>query len=513
MDNVLQEMANKAIQEKKETENVAIQETAIPEVAEVKEVVDEDNGAVIAGLEDDNVELSDDMLSSGNSTDIDSDIYDIADSLLTADIDRTGIDDEKMANISVDVKRKTAIYRKSLIVNAGMTVEEADKAAYNHALRLAGQAVEEYRTESIGVSVVIDKTKSEEVVNTYFTEDERSKLLTAKVINLKEVTSEDLKMIKIKKIGEGDTKINVLQRYNGSISSFSIPLPYSGEYATFEGAQTVQLSTLFIDKDSTMTMYEWLSRKAMVAYEHFISSTTVSKLDSTTKEVKLTFEEFANKFKYQDLDIMIFAILVASSIIENEATTQCPICKATYKHTYKMNSLLDFKKAPENYQTLFDIIFANKFNKDAIDKESDNVLGAVRYQSPLSENIFDVSHPSIAKALQIFETISVDDKNDIIQDYAGSLLYLDKIYVADGTGEYIEFDAEKELINCYQVLGKLPGVDHQIIDKCVNKVGDYIPQFTLYSKCTNCGKDIVEPLSVSDMVFHHAVDSKIEINM
>lgn len=417
-------------------------------------------------------------------------------------------------------------YVKQLIKEYGMTIEEAEAAADKRFDASGNEINKETTTEETENSTpsnikedngktVIVKVADEESGKIEFTDEEKEKLHKADAIKLVAIKDEKLKSVKFSKFKKKD-KLEFLRHMEKSISRYSVPLPALGEFCQFKGAQTVALlNNAASQNESTSSI---LSKKAALLYSCFIGGTTINKFDGDNN-VSMSFTDFINKYKFNDVDLGLYAIFVASAKDEIETSLHCPNCDQDYKVKYKIKSLLSEEAFTEEYKNKINDILGNStdaFYINRLVKESEEII---RIQSNETGNIYDIENPSLAKALRIFSYIKEDDT--IMNYCAGIVLYLNCAGIKRSDDEYIAFgfdeDIEKEIANnpnlentkyrdynpiaeLFDIVQQLPQYELDLLIEQIRPLR-YRPEFILNSKCGNCGRDWRNQITTDEMVF------------
>lgn len=411
------------------------------------------------------------------------------------------LSDSEFLKSAKDIKRNFSTYRKNLILQ-GFTPEEADLAARNKMKKDSTEINDNYLTEHPKVGIVeVDKKDAEKLE---FTPEEKDKLTRSKAIKLVVVENEDLKHIKIKQ-SDPKQKVNFLKTVEGSVSKYSVPLPILGDYVTFKGAQIVQLiSTAKYDDDRIEDM---IGKKASLIYDRLIGGTIFNKYDNMGK-TEMSYNDFANEFKYHDINMAIYAILVASSMEESETNLTCPSCSTAFQWKYNIKGLLKLDDVSDQYKEMIDTILAKKNDTDTLNHIHEENYEVHRYQSPFTKNIYDVSYPSIARAINLFSAI---DTKDTTMAYLSAVgIFLQNIYIYDKeSDEYIQIQ-DSDIQTLMETLQVLPQND---ITMLLNQLQGmlYDPKFVLESKCPNCGERMINRLNIDDLIFLSAQDIGTEI--
>ena len=400
-------------------------------------------------------------------------------------------------------------YRKQLMVKDGFTAAEADEAAKNRARRHAQEANTKYMEEHPDLAVIkVDKTNADKLE---FSEEEKEKIVRAKAIRIVEVTDEALKTVKIKKGLDEKYRYDAIHRTTCNVSKYELPLLNTFDKAEFAGSQTVQLVNAVYDANESE--YIRTKKQISLAYDRFLGSTGIDKYD-IDGNVIFTEEDFANWLAYPDLETAIYAIYVASSTEEITSTFQCdnePEGENYYKCTYNTKKLINYDDIPENFKQDLNSILGvgNADDRDEILRLKSNSRMTKRIKSMFTNNIYDISIASCARALSILRW--VNPKDPILNYVAPFAMMTERVLVYDPTdGEYLEISAKddpKALIIFYRdmVEQELKIIANQM------KTMFYSPSFKLDTVCDKCGKKHSLQFRVEDLVFLKTQSTEEEI--
>ena len=425
--------------------------------------------------------------------------------------------DNPYADLSPQDQVKYDQYKRDLILN-GLTPAEAQQAMINKikkdfnlqtddTLKDLVQEAEEMtgntlKPEEIGVIEIDKKQKVEDLA---LTDEEHQKLQAVKAIKLIVVEDEELKTIKIDKY-DAKHKADYVKSVEGSLAKYSIPLPLYGDFITLRGAQILQLISACTYEDEQME--ESISKKASLIYEKIISGSVLRKFDDEGK-IKLSYNDFINTFPYQDLDLALYGILVASNMEYATTELTCDACKQPFEHRYNIKQLLDLNDITDSFKEKFDYILGHKSNSEALQVVHDNMAKVRRYKSPFTNNIYDLSYPTIGRAINIFRRI---DQSDSVMMYTSALaLYINKLYVYNPQADAHIDISETEIDLLLDSLMAIPDDDYRLLTNQISQELVYAPKWTLKAKCPHCGHEIVVNFNINDLVFWKAQDSFKEI--
>lgn len=397
-------------------------------------------------------------------------------------------------------------YQKDLVLKYGYTPEEAATSASNRMKKKAGEYAEGYAKEHPdAVVITIDKSQEETLE---FDDETKAKMQKARMIKLIAVESQELASIKVKPLNKDDTKMSYMRDICDSISRYSVPLLAKGDYAYFNGAQSAVLVNAVSSEDDDLM--DILEKKATLLYRCFSSSVTQSKLKRDGKE--MTYEEFCNWYKYDDIDLGVYAIITASTMEESESTYVCQNrdCRQTFNITYNNKMLLDLSGLSELYQDRVKTIDQHRSSYEFISNYIEECDMRERFKSPFSQNIFELANPSIAEVRNKLDKC-MPYINEITAIDLVMFIYLGTIWLYDKSDDcYVQLDTNEDPVTAFDILCHMHQVDIELISKQL-QAKQYAPAFKIHVKCPHCGRDTVDQLSTDAMIFLHARASLTEI--
>ena len=413
------------------------------------------------------------------------------------------LDDEAFINSSEKIRNELNSYRKNLILNNGFTIEEATKAAYNRAKKLGEEENASYLEEHPTLGIVeIDKTNVDKIE---FTEEEREKLTKVRAIKLKVIEDVELSSLEIERV-DVKHKASVLQSLDTNLSQYSVPLPLMSDYCRFKGSQIIQLIQAVRYNDATLD--EVIAKKASLAYNQLCNSANLQKIDESGKTI-MSYNDFINKFYFHDLDMAMYGILVASSMEEIESSLTCGECNTQFQWKYNLKSLLSLEDISDSFKQKFDDILGHKSDTEYLRELYDKNHKSIRVKSPITQNVYDLNYPTIARAIDLYRII--DPQDETMLYLSAFALFISKLYVYNNkTSKYIPI-VEDEYKNLLDVLQMIPQEEIDIIQDFLRPYL-YEPKFILKSKCPACGHNMTNSLSIDDLVFLKARDSSTEIH-
>lgn len=413
---------------------------------------------------------------------------------------------EVRVEIAKPIMETKASIVKDLIINMGFTTAEAEVAANNQIRKKISEAYQESKTkDSAADTGVVTINKTDDPNNLGLTREEHEKLEKVKKVRLVVVEDVDLANITIERPSE-DHKADYIKSIEGSLSKYAVPMPMLGDFVSFRGAPMVQLVNSVNYEDSTIN--EIISTKASLVYEKLIGGTVIQKYDTNGKNI-MSYQEFANKFPYQDLDMALYGILCASSMEESSTSLTCQACSHQWLQEYNLKSLLRLDGLSDDFKGRVDDILKFKSNDIEMRKLFESKRKAIRYKSPFTNNIYDLSYPTIARATNLLKRINAEDN---VMTYLSAIaLYLSRVLVYnESKNSYIEVTADETAL----LLETMKGFSNEDINMLAKQIHDdmyYTPQFILHSTCPSCGNVTDIPIPIEHLIFLIAQDSMVEI--
>ena len=396
---------------------------------------------------------------------------------------------------------------KDYIINAGLTVEEANIAAKNKIKKDIQDAYAKHEDETVinmkVGDIIINKSDNPNDLN--LTKEEHAKLEKVQRVRLVVVEDMDLANIKIERPSE-EHKADYVNAIEGALSRYSVPLPMLGDFASFRGASMVQLVNAVNYEDATLD--ETINTKASLIYEKLMGGLILQKYDSNNKNI-LSYQEFANKFPFQDIDMAMYAILCASSADENSTSLTCQACSHQWIQNYNLRSLLKMDDLSEFFVERVDDIIKYKSNDIEMRKIYEKMRKATRYKSPFTGNIYDLSYPTVARAVNLLKRVN---QNDNVMVYlSGIALYLSSILVYNSAKDsYVEVTADETTL-LLDVMKSISNDDINMLSRQIRDDLYYQPTFVIHSECPSCHKVSDIPINIDSLIFLIARDSIIEI--
>lgn len=419
---------------------------------------------------------------------------------------------DHLSNVASEQERRSLV--KDILGNVasecrgllaiGMSIPEACQMAYDRTIAALDKINEEYHKNHSEVgTIILDKTQ--DVNDLGLTPEEHAKLERVRKVRLVLLEDTDLASIEIERPDE-EHKGDYIKSIEGSFSKYSVPLPMLGDFISVKGAQIIQMVNIVHFEDSKLE--ENIGLKASLVYDKLITGSILKKFNEFG-ENKMSYTEFINKFPYPDLDIAIFGIICASTMEEASATLNCPKCSHAWTHHYNVKTLLKLDAIPESYKERTEEILKNKTNDVKLRELYEKRRKVQRYKSPFSGNIYDLSYPTIARAINILKRINEEDK---VMAYNSAIaLYLSQLLIYNGkTNKYVPVTAEEADL-LLETLKSLPNEDMTMLANKIREDLYYSARFELEYKCPSCGYNAAQPLDIDSLIFLRAQDSEEEI--
>lgn len=396
-------------------------------------------------------------------------------------------------------------YRTNLIVNEGMTPEEADEATRNRMKHIGTKINNEWIDQHPHTGVIT--VNKEDADKLELTQEEHDKLVTTKSIKLVCIENKELESLKvIDAPSVTKDKLQYIRRSNNAGARYSIPLPSFGDYVTFHGATARALMQEGIDKQNESAL-QALERKAQFVYDHLIGSSLMSKYNENGVTI-LTFEDFCDRFPWFDLDLAIYAIYVASSPETYSGGITCSFCKEQFDYDFHADKMLITDDFPDSIKKSIDDILKNVSDKEGMQKIHDNNMAARLMKSPKTNNVYSLQSPSINKARSVFKyksTETEDDFNTIV-----NMLIIREMWIwIPEEQSYVHINPDEQDL-MFELTKDMNEYDFRLITKFLAEYL-YVPRFGAKTKCPNCGNDLVLDTSIDELVFLLAQDITAEI--
>lgn len=429
-----------------------------------------------------------------------------------------GDDREKVAEMLFN---EISEYRDRAMKQYGWTAEEADHAAATRLVSRGKEVNNKYMHDHPVTTITIDKEKVDTVE---FTEEEKKKLDVSRAIRLVAVENTKLNSLKVSKIPTKIDKVAFLRNIDAAIASYRVPLPVMGDYAQFTGAQSLQMATIFGDDDETVV--ESVSKKAQLCYDRFFGSVSLRKYDDENKII-MSYNDFINSVAFNDLDMMLYAVYVASTPEEQEIRMRCgnPTCKKNYDCKFNAKTVIQRKEFPEWAQNRIDDIMAHTNNVDYLQNLGREWKTETMYESPYTGNIYAIAQPTIARVIDVFNYVSDDENygayNSLFMTIINSM-YIKLDQLDENGNEYVQvtYDDDREALKV--AISQIPDRDLKILSRMyadmiytktitIGNESDLTLPLKIFPKCPHCGQDSENYLFLEHLVFLKARNLSVEM--
>lgn len=425
---------------------------------------------------------------------------------------------ELIPDIANEDKQETAValyneiaeYRKNMIISYGLTPEEADKAASTRLMNRGKEINDNYKKAHPDAIIMVNKENAKSLEDLNFTEDEKTKLQNARAIRLVEVEDQDLHMIKSSKIPPHVDKVSFIRNLDAAISSYRVPLPVMGDYAQLTGAQTIQMATAFGSEDDSIL--DLTVKQAQLVYDRFFGSLTTKKYDDQNRTV-MSYDEFINTMPYNDLDMLVYGVYVASTPEEQELKMKCGRCHKDFTWNINAKQLVDTTLMEEEIRNRMNDVLSHTQNPEYIAKLSKDWHTETRMKSPSTGNIYAFQQPTIAKALDVFQRVDMNDQMDAIN--AIFLIHLNTVFFKLATpdkegNEYVELNYPDDVNAMLQLMKDIPESDLKLLSKYMRTMNYDLP-LMIYPVCPHCDNHMSNKVSIEELVFQKAQNMSAEM--
>jgi hypothetical protein len=325
---------------------------------------------------------------------------------------------------------------------------------------------DEYLSTYAESVVLIDKTGMSQIID--FTAEEREKLEHSKVIKLKEIEELPLKTIKSKrKEKKGDLK-TIINRVI-SAASTQIVLPASGYTAIVNGCSAHEVMQLIniIESESNGVKLAKIESKWSFIY---------SKIKSTSLG-NMTFEEFLSATSVNEIDTLIYGIIVATYPDETDKyPIKCPKCKKTIQIPYTNKSLIRAEKISPKLNTQIEkIIIASSSLEHAKEIHLNSPINEVkRIVLPTSGIICDFKMQSAYDFIYKSVGQLLDNLEAKYEAAAIQTMCVDRMFVPDPEDPSCPYEIEDQQ-DIMDIIFSLSSNDAVIVAKYAND---------MYEDCT-----------------------------
>lgn len=399
--------------------------------------------------------------------------------------------------------------RRHALLFDDLSESEMDEILENKLNREIEVLATKYNGKNTTVVINVPKESADKIE---FTEAQQQKIEKSSKIQLVQVENKDLNTLKIKNVKKSENKLKFIEKMNNKfISTYSVPLPLTGEFVTFRGALLIELLQSRVENGELLQ--ETVNKKASLAYKHYVEGVTHKMKDEKGITI-MTYNDFVNTFRYHDLDLMVYAITCASSGPMTVSDLTCSKCGDVFQHEFSVSSLLDTANFPEKIRNMYEDIIKHRSQLTYIEKIQAENEELLRVQSPITKNIYDIGAPSIARAISLLNSINPDDPTDV---YILALaLFVHSVFVYDSNDEeYVPFTDEASdgiYDDLVSVLKMMPQSELTLLHD-VSVEMSYTPEFIMKSKCPHCGTELVNNIPINDLVFFVTPETPVETEM
>lgn len=332
------------------------------------------------------------------------------------------------------------------------------------------------------VTINVDESFAAETVNT-------------KELNVyvKEVSDIELRA---STIIENSEQEGIISAYDSGLHDVPITLPLSAYRCVLRPINWfdfIKLAAPVSDNPSDVELRKW-----SVIYDH-IKNVSIGDFKD--------FEDFLKKTKYQDRELLMWALLVATADDEEPISFTCgnPKCKNSIKCKYNPRLLvhLDEKLIPAHYQKTHDVVRG----EEAVDHWNHVNGKRKRYQLPSTGIIVEINEPSAYEFITIrlpliqnlykkydpdgkMQDLKSEDPRMAEFDYlSANALFISAMTIVKGNKEYryTKWEDIERIITT-----SLDSVDSSILLKLIQQVRMTTSPVTFYIenvKCPVCGRN------------------------
>ena len=408
-------------------------------------------------------------------------------------------EDEEMFDYSVLDERE----KRKLQINKEMTEKESETTKDSKDSSESGQSAEEAKPEDHAdaekkqlVKVLIDKTGLGKVID--FTEEERKKLVEADLIKVTEVKTVDIEAVRAKKSNKSFHEALGEFDYHGPKTNICFPL--SGFTAQMKGLTFGQYQDIIRSMDANVDrQYKIMT----IIYHNMVNISSGPFKD---------FDDFLHHFAFQDTNLALYGMLIASEKGNQSMTVTCHNCETDFELTYDVRSLLRLDKCSKGFLDQMDIIMDARPTEYKKIQENAPVNTVRVIRLPDTQAVAEIGQASVYEFIYNFLPAG-QDKNfkelfgedaEMDDDSLAILMLLMGIrtlYIPDPeSDEFFECKTYEEIIR--GVMSLSPS-DMAILSRYIEEIlGQYQIVFGIPAKCPNCGTitELVE-IDISDMFF------------
>ncbi len=396
-------------------------------------------------------------------------------------------------------------YKKKIIIENGLTDEEANQAVHRRASRNARDIDNEW-VEAHPASAVISIEKGKED-NLGLTNEEHAKLVTTTSIRLNLIENRDVSSMKIRTVPQGISRLEYIRQL-GTTATHSIPLPGMGDYCTFRGATSAEIVGSHLGDEGTVR--ENIDHIMTFIYDHYVSGNLIKKYDESGRIV-VTYDQFRSTFPYFDADLALLAIALASTTDDPiHLDTRCPKCGQSFHWSFNPHRLFTTDSLSGWSRDKANEILAHKNDPAWLLDHAAKATDATLYESPVTKNRFLVQYPSAARVATVIdaaERMNLDAENALDSAVTSDATLLREMWIYDPSSDsYIHFE-EGDIEDILRALPLLHEADFGLLHRFGRDVYYDLDMEVKGVRCTNCGDTRPYVITPTDILFSRARES------
>lgn len=334
-------------------------------------------------------------------------------------------------------------------------------------------------------------------------------------INVREMTNADMDKIVVI---ENSPKEGIIRSFETGIGYTPITLPLSGYRCMIKPLNFFDMISMTAPNNNSIVDYQL--KRWRTIYDH-LKNPSIGEFEN--------FEDFLKKTKYNDLPLLEWGLLTATSDDEESLTLECgnPKCKQEFVHMYTPRTLIH--PNPDKLPPEFDEI-SRTSGQRAIDIFTAFNTKRVRYKLPISGIIIEINEPSAYYHLYTTLPLIVDryrakfpddptmehfqniqqymQRDPRIMEFAitsSMITRISAIVVPPPEDENYNEPHEYRFTNWDDIeeqLGMIPMDDTLAIFKIVSEADDHQPMEFYVSgiQCPHCGRKEPRGLPVTNLV-------------
>ncbi len=345
----------------------------------------------------------------------------------------------------------------------------------------AEEAAKEEERKKV-INVLIDKTGFG--ADFHFSDEEKEKLSVAEEIRVKEVEDIDLATIKVKKPNKSFA--DSVNEYQLAANRVSVTFPLSRFRAYMTGLTYGEMTDLTLTTEPNN--FDKLNKRLSIIYNKMVNP-SCGKFDS--------YDDFLKKFAYQDIDLAIYGLIIATFPETDEIGMSCQNekCKQNFTHRFNPRSLLRFDLCGDRFLKGMDEVINCPLGEETKIMEDAPCQVHKRVRLPYSKYILEIGFATAYEYLyDIMDSIDQgkfkerhpDDVNNVLADITNLLPSVHAVYVPDSDGSYICYTGADDIVEALYTVK--PDEINLIIELMQNYLGGYAYGFSLTDvRCPHCG--------------------------